>query len=72
MKIWFTKTSYYSSLDGCEREFNNLDEAVKCLIEECSNDGKYGRNPELIIYKDIYSKENKCDYIIEFYDDWRE
>lgn len=65
MKIWFTKTSYYSINDGCIREFKDLDEAINCLLEECSNDGKYSRNPELIVYKDIYNK-GVTDYIIEF------
>lgn len=39
---------------------------------ECSKDGKYGRNPELIVYKDANTIDNECDYTIEFYDDWRE
>lgn len=72
MKIWFTKTSYYSYNDGCVREFNNFDEAIKSLLEECSHDGKYGRNPELIVYQDDGTRKNNCDYTIEFYDDWRE
>ena len=71
MRIWFTKTSYYSGC-GNVREYNNLDEAINFLLEECSKDGKYGRNPELIVYRDDYTRDNKCDYTIEFYDDWRE
>ena len=71
MKIWFTKTSFYFGC-GNVREYDNLDEAINSLLEECSKDGKYGRNPELIVYRDDYTRDNKCDYTIEFYDDWRE
>lgn len=72
MKILFTKTSDYYG-DGDIREFKNLDEAIICLMTECSNDGKYGRSPvELIVFKDANTIECKCDYTIEYYDDWRE
>lgn len=71
MKIWFTKTSAYG--DGVIREFANLDEAVRCLIEECSKDKNNGGYPvELIIYNNSGVNDYKCDYTIEFYDDWRE
>lgn len=71
MRIWFCKTSDYFG-HGNVREFENLDVAIKCLIEECSNDGKYGRDPELIVYQDDHTRRENCDYTIEFYDDWRE
>lgn len=71
MKILFCKTSDYFG-HGNVRDFENLDIAIKCLIEECSNDGKYGRNPELIVYQDEQTRKENCDYTIEFYDDWRE
>ena len=71
VRIWFTKTSdFYSG--GVFREFKNLDDAITSLLAECSTDGKYGKNPELIIFKEDENIMRNCDYTIEFYDDWRE
>ena len=71
MKIYFTKTSEYLR-DGKVMEFNNLDNAITTLIEDCKEDQRHGGTVELIVYCDSDTKNYGCDYTIEYYDDWRE